>query len=135
MVFAKSSASDADSDDSLIELLARAGSSLAYLRERAGRLVTQEGPLILGFCPRQMWTLCGILDEGRSRVQRCLEDLLGPSGQVEFSADSSSPGATENPASFMAEYRGCCRPLCKALNEARRISDATSCCALRISSG
>jgi hypothetical protein len=131
MVFANSSASDApDSKDPLIELLARAGSSLTYLRERAGSLVTKQGPLILGFCPRQMWTLCGILDEGRANLQRRLEGLLGPGGQVEFSADSNPTGAMDNPAAFMAEYRGCCRRLCKALNEARRISDVSSCAML-----
>jgi hypothetical protein len=130
MVANSSANNTPDSNDSLIELLARAGSSLAYFRERAGALVTQEGPLILGFCPRQMWTLCGILDEGRGRLQRRLEGLLGPGGHVEFSTDSNPAGASDNPAAFMAEYRGCCRRLCKALNEARRISDAASCAML-----
>jgi hypothetical protein len=127
MVYAQPTANVSPvSNDALVYLLVHAGSSLAHLRERAAKVMTVDGPLVLGFCPRQMKTLCDILDEGQARIQRRLAGLVGPGAALEATEDSDIRGKSEDPISFMAEYRACCRRLCKGLNESLRISDAPS---------
>jgi hypothetical protein len=110
--------------DELIQLLRHANSSLSYLRELAAHVVSLEDPVELGFCPRQMKTLCGIIDHGRGRVERRVAILAGSGSADDWAADARPAMNMSNPAEFMAEYRACCRLLCKALNEAQRISYA-----------
>jgi hypothetical protein len=113
-------------NDFLVDLLAKAEAALALLRERTRQLVSLGNSAPHGFSPGQLETLCTILDEGRSRVHRRLVDFVGECDQAGPSADSHSPVNIENPLMFLGDYRACCRRLCKAMKEALRISDATT---------
>jgi hypothetical protein len=111
-------------EEELIRLLAQASSALGRLRDRATRFASLADPVAAGFCPSELRTLCAILDHGRGRIDRRLA-ILKAGAQV-APADSDPPCATADPLSFMAEYRGCCRLLCRALNEALRIPNAAA---------
>jgi hypothetical protein len=110
--------------DSLIQLLRDADASLGHLRERAGIVVAQTDPAALGYCPKQMKTLCAILDHGRGRIQRRLSILMGSArNEDEDEPNWVPPTNILDPLAFMAEYRACCRLLCRALSEGRRIAN------------
>jgi hypothetical protein len=87
----------------------------------------EGNPAELGYHPRQMRALGDILGRGEAAIVRRIAELGGATP-----GDESSPGPVEPREGFdlagvMIEYRGCCRRLCAALNEARRVSDeATS---------
>jgi hypothetical protein len=111
--------------DRLIQLLRQADASIGHLRERTLTVAALEDPVSLGFCPRQMASLRGILDHGRGRIQRRLAVFKAPGTPGDEPApESSAPGDIADPAAFMAEYRTCCHILCRSLNEALRISHA-----------
>jgi hypothetical protein len=113
------------SNDDLIELLRQASSSLGCLKELAEHVVSLDDPVEHGFCPRQMKTLRTILDQGRGRIQLRVAILVGPgSADDDGNADAGPTMNISDPATFVAEYRACCRLLCKALSEALRISYA-----------
>ena len=112
--------------DSLINLLARADSALGLLKERASQLVSLGDPEGNGFSPGQLETLCRSLDEGRGRVHRRLLGIAGEAVRPEPAAAQNPSGNTRDPLVFLADYRACCRRLCKALSEALRISDAAT---------
>jgi hypothetical protein len=112
-------------NNELIEKLRHASSSLSCLRELAEQVASLDDPVQLGFCPKQMKTLCTIIDQGRGRIQRRLAILVGPgTADDDGTADAVPTMNISDPATFVAEYRACCRHLCKALNEALRISYA-----------
>jgi hypothetical protein len=125
MAFSQPIANEAQvADEGLIRLLRCANASLGQLRQRAEDVVALEDAAELGFCPRQLKTLCGLLDGGRGRIQRRLSIVAGACGAGrEPEPDSVAPVNAADPLAFMAEYRACCRLLCRALNEALRISN------------
>jgi hypothetical protein len=106
MVTAQPIANEAPgASEDLIELLRQANSSLGLLKERAEHVVALEDPVALGFCPRQMRTLCGIIDNGRGRIQRRLAILVGPGAAGDARAsESDSPVTIADPAAFLASY-------------------------------
>jgi hypothetical protein len=112
----------------LIELLGSVGDSLATLRLRASRALVLEEPQTLGLCPRQLKVLCQILDRGRQKIGRRISDLGGLASRHrdKFHDELRLPINVEDPVAFMAEYRTCCRRLCTALNESKRVSDDVS---------
>jgi hypothetical protein len=106
-------------------LLRQANSALARLKQRADKAMALKDPVAAGFSPRQIKTLCGIIDEGRRRIRRCLDAEDDPA----ILAGDESPEFVPttgmgDPASFMAQYRFSCRLLCRALNEALSAADA-----------
>jgi hypothetical protein len=113
--------------DELISLLRQANSLLGHLRMRAEKVVALYDPVALGFCPGQVRTLRGIIDHGRGRIQRRLAILAGPDAEGDDPAEESNPPADiAEPIAFMAEYRACCRLLCRALNESLRVANAAA---------
>jgi hypothetical protein len=112
-------------DDALTGLLGLVVESLENLRLRASHAATLEAPEALGLCPRQLLLLCEILDKGRHRIARRLDERGGFSRQDADGAHDGLrlPDNVADPVAFMIAYRACCRKLCKALNESQRISD------------
>lgn len=113
-------------NEGLIELLSQADEALAHLRERADHIFALGDLVSLGFCPRQMKTLCGILDHGRGRIRRRLSILSSAAEAPDEAMQSDPPPNISDPIAFMAEYRACCRLLCKALSEALRVANTPS---------
>lgn len=108
----------------LVPLLSQADAALGHLRDRAEKIMALEDAVSLGFCPRQMKTLCAILDYGRGRIHRRLAIMSGTVVAEGESPSSNPPFGVASPVAFMAEYRACCRLLCSALRESRRISSS-----------
>jgi hypothetical protein len=108
----------------LLRLLRRADESLGQLTERALAVVALDDPVSMGFCPKQMQSLCRMLGNSRARIQGHILNIEGPAASGNESPGSSPPLGKMDPISFIAKYRASCRMLCEALNEARRASQA-----------
>jgi hypothetical protein len=118
-------------NDPLSLLLRQASASLEHLRQRAENVLALEDPVSLGFCPKQLKTLCGIIDQGRGRIRRQLVKMEGAETQRDAEApDFRPPANLADPFSFMAAYRASCRLLCRALNEALCNTDGPTCAIL-----
>jgi hypothetical protein len=114
--------------DALCALLNRLGIDFKNLMLRVDMAQAEARRADTGYRPRQMKALGKILKRARKEIEcqitalgganpTCAESVPIPSGlREEFDLEG-----------FMSEFRGCCRRLCTALNEARRVSDhATS---------
>jgi hypothetical protein len=112
----------------LCALLGSLRADLQKLKRRVDTSRMDGSPADLGYRPRQMRALGEILGRGRSEIARKIAGLGGAGNPGDES--TANPGRAREEfdlAGFMVEYRGCCRRLCAALNEARRVSDdATS---------
>jgi hypothetical protein len=108
----------------LCALLGSLCADIRSLKLRIDRSRMEGKPADLGYHPRQMRVLGEILGRGRSKILRRIAELGGeiPLGD-ESNAGPGGPRGDFDLAGFMTEYRGCCRKLCAALNEARRVSD------------
>jgi hypothetical protein len=113
--------------DSLGPLLVRLSDDFQNLKLRVDRAGALSGLPWAGFNGHQMRVLGSILERGRDSIVRRLESMGDPNpGGDPRGTDPSPMGRQFDPAEFMAEYRGCCRRLCAALREARRVSDAAT---------
>jgi hypothetical protein len=97
---------------------------LRNLGRRVGRSRIEGKPEDLGYHPRQMRVLGEILARGQSAILRRIE-TLGGAGDLgdEPASNAGEPSEHFDLVGVMIEYRGCCRRLCAALNESRRVSD------------
>lgn len=112
----------------LYALLGGLCADLRNLKRRVDTSRMDGNPADLGYRPRQMRALGEVLGHCRSEIIRKVAGL-GAAGTLgdESNLNSREPCEEFDLAGFMVEYRGCCRRLCAALNEARRVPDeATS---------
>ncbi len=110
--------------DPLSLLLRQAEALLEHLRRRAENILALDDAVSVGFCPRQLRTLCGIIDQGRTRIQRHVDAGEGLLGRGHEAPDVMPTTNMSDPIAFMAEYRASCRLLCRALSEALRTGNA-----------
>jgi hypothetical protein len=108
----------------LHSLLGQADTLLEHLRRRAENILGLEDPTSIGFYPRQLKTLCGIIDQGRARIQLHVETRDLATGRDDEAPDRGPTTPMADPIAFMAEYRASCRLLCRALSEALRTANA-----------
>jgi len=117
MAFSQPIANEAQvADEGLIRLLRCANASLGQLRQRAEDVVALEDAAELGFCPRQLKTLCGLLDGGRGRIQRRLSIVAGACGAGR-ELPAPLQGAQRSPPDLQRARRRDAERFCPATRE------------------
>jgi hypothetical protein len=108
----------------LCALLGNLCVEMQNLKLRVDRSRMEGKPADLGYHPRQMRLVGEILGRGRSAILSRIGELGGERTLGgESNLNPVGPREDFDLRRFMTEYRGCCRRLCAALNEARRVSD------------
>jgi hypothetical protein len=110
----------------LVGLLGELAVSLKVLNMWSANAADNGDPGALGYCPEQVRALCSILERGRHSIVRRAAELGGRIRREEPDRASRPPVLVTDPVAFMTAYRECCRKLCKALDESKRIPDATT---------
>jgi hypothetical protein len=115
---------DLGSAGALCALLGDLCSDIQSLRLRIDRSRMAGKPAEIGYQPRQMRVLAEILGRGRAAIACKIAELGGATApRGETGPGPGGPRGDFDLTGFMTEYRGCCRKLCAALSEARRVSD------------
>jgi hypothetical protein len=108
----------------LCALLGGLSTDFQSLMVRVDAALAEGRPADAGYRTRQMKALGKMLRRGRSEIEHQIAAL---GGVIAEAVPNPSEAREEfNLVGFLVEYRGCCRRLCAALNEARRVSDRSS---------